>query len=207
MSPRIHHMLPLLLLAVSLSACNLGLPAPKVYQLPPLNRQADSTPMAMKVAAQTVSEDGVLELTWDDLVPPEWLPANILGDTKIEDLKDDDPRAIEFAAKMKELWAKAPVRKELEGKLIKLPGFVIPLESDGKKVTEFLLVPYMGACIHVPPPPANQTVYVKTGTTDAKIRRVFDTVWVTGRVKIEKIEGELATSGYTILATKIEPYQ
>ena len=210
MSFRNFRFLVLLLIGVSLAACDLEVPAPKVYQLPPSNTQkaevADVTEVKNETAPAKEDNDA-LELTWDDLVPPEWLPANLLNGVNINDLKDDDPRAKAYAAKLKELWDKAPVRKDLEGKLIKLPGFVVPLESDGKKVSEFLLVPYMGACIHVPPPPANQTVYVKTGETDAKIRKVFDTVWVTGRLKIEKIDSELATSGYTLYATKVEPYE
>ena len=47
--------------------------------------------------------------------------------------------------------------EEYNGKQVKLPGFVVPLEySDKGRVKEFLLVPYFGACIHYPPPPPNQ---------------------------------------------------
>ena len=50
--------------------------------------------------------------------------------------------------------------KSLEDKEVKLPGYVIPLEYYGREINTFLLVPYIGACIHVPPPPPNQIVYV-----------------------------------------------
>ena len=61
---------------------------------------------------------------------------------------------------------------ELAGQNLALPGFVLPLEYDGKKVTEFLLVPWVGACIHTPPPPPNQMVHViaKTHIDDNQFR-------------------------------------
>ena len=78
---------------------------------------------------------------------------------------------------------------------------------DDKLVREFLLVPYQGACIHVPPPPANQTIYVKTDDKSAGEYGYFDTVWVTGTIKVVKSVNELAESGYTILASGVEPYE
>jgi hypothetical protein len=51
-------------------------------------------------------------------------------------------------------WDRAPVVEEFDGQLVRIPGFVVPLESDGKTISEFLLVPYFGACVHVPPPPS-----------------------------------------------------
>ncbi len=52
------------------------------------------------------------------------------------------------------------VNQKLDNQEVRIPGFVVPLEGDAKKITAFLLVPYFGACIHVPPPPTNQVVYV-----------------------------------------------
>ncbi|MEW8586064.1 MAG: DUF3299 domain-containing protein, partial [Candidatus Thiodiazotropha sp.] len=104
-------------------------------------------------------------------------------------------------------WKEAPVVESLDGKRIKLPGFVVPIEGDGKKLTEFLLVPYYGACIHVPPPPANQTVYVKVPKGDAKIREAFDTVWVSGILSAKSFDSDLATAGYQIEAEEVTPYE
>ncbi|MDH5425655.1 MAG: DUF3299 domain-containing protein [Gammaproteobacteria bacterium] len=147
------------------------------------------------------------ELDWSDLVPADWQPEKLFQGISLEGIEDDDPRAKVYLEKMQKIWAEAPVVTKLDGKLVKIPGYVVPLEDDGTKVTEFLLVPYHGACIHEPPPPANQTVYVKTGTAEAKIRKMFDTVWVTGIMQLEKIDRELATSGYTINAIKVEPFE
>jgi len=199
----------LITIGLLLNACDLEVPEKKVYSLPQIETVAESpaTPDVTEPVKVAEKSDGSIELTWDDLVPADWRPDAVMSQYNIDEMKDDDPRVKELEAKLKQLWDVAPVVKELEGKLIKLPGYVVPVEDNGKKVTEFLLVPYQGACIHVPPPPANQTVYVITGEADAQIRKVFDTVWVTGIVKLEKIDRELATSGYTLLATKVEPYE
>ena len=102
----------------------------------------------------------------------------------------------------------APIKPSLNGKVVKLPGYVVPLETDGKKTSEFLLVPYYGACIHVPPPPASQTVFVTTkDKKGAKIRGLFDVVWVTGVMTAERQSTEMAEAGYTITASLVEPYQ
>ena len=201
----------LLITAMLFSACDRDVPEKQPYTLPQIatseteqNATADAKPASVP---ETKENDVATELSWDDLVPADWRPDALNKEFNIDEMKDNDPRAKEYEARLKQLWDVAPVVKELEGKLIKLPGYVVPIEDNGQKVTEFLLVPYQGACIHVPPPPANQTVYVITGDAEAKIRKVFDTVWVTGIVKLEKKDRELATSGYTLLATKVEPYE
>jgi hypothetical protein len=56
------------------------------------------------------------------------------------------------------------VNKKLDEQEVRIPGFVVPLEGDAKTVTAFLLVPYFGACIHVPPPPTNQVIYVSVNS-------------------------------------------
>jgi hypothetical protein len=90
---------------------------------------------------------------------------------------------------------------------VKLPGFVVPVDWDAKKIGEFLLVPYYGACIHVPPPPANQTVHVITAKGREYSGDLFDTVWVTGTLRIEHYSGEMAEAGYRLEATAVEPYE
>lgn len=99
----------------------------------------------------------------------------------------------------------APVVKELDGQLIKIPGFVVPLEGDDDKVTEFLLVPYFGACVHVPPPPSNQLIYV-TFPEGAPAEAMYDPIWVIGTLSTKEWKGELAQVGYTMVGTKVAPY-
>ncbi|MES9971366.1 MAG: DUF3299 domain-containing protein [Candidatus Thiodiazotropha sp.] len=150
----------------------------------------------------------VQELEWDAMIPDDYRPDKIMaqfGD--INALTDDDPRAQQIMDQLEAAWKEAPVVESLDGKRVKLPGFVVPIEGDGKKLTEFLLVPYYGACIHVPPPPANQTVYVKVPEGDAKIRQAFDTVWVYGIMSAKSFDSDLATAGYQIEAEKVTPYE
>ena len=148
------------------------------------------------------------ELDWDTLIPADYRPDKIMnqfGD--LDELDDDDPRARQVLAELEAAWNAAPVVESLDGKRVRLPGFVVPLEGDGEKLREFLLVPYYGACIHVPPPPANQTVYVTVPEGEAKIRQAFDTVWVTGTLSAKPFTSDLATAGYRIEAEDVSPYE
>ncbi|MET0072584.1 MAG: DUF3299 domain-containing protein [Candidatus Thiodiazotropha sp.] len=150
----------------------------------------------------------VQELNWDAMIPEDYRPDKIMaqfGD--INALEDDDPRAQQILDELEAAWKEAPVVESLDGKRVKLPGFVVPIEGDGKKLTEFLLVPYYGACIHVPPPPANQTVYVKVPKGDAEIREAFDTVWVSGVLSAKSFDSDLATAGYQIEAEEVTAYE
>ena len=103
------------------------------------------------------------------------------------------------------MWSNAPANTALGGKLVRIAGFVAPLDFlGGDQLSEFLLVPYFGACIHVPPPPANQIVYVilekPTGI------QMMDTVMVYGTLEIEKSESDIGDAGYRIRAVAVEPY-
>ncbi|WGW00642.1 DUF3299 domain-containing protein [Vibrio sp. YMD68] len=97
------------------------------------------------------------------------------------------------------------VRQELNNSIVKIPGFVIPLEGDANKVTEFLLVPYFGACIHVPPPPPNQIIYVKF-PEGAPVQQLWDVIYVIGTLKTETLSHELAETAYLIEGTAIAEY-
>jgi len=144
-------------------------------------------------------------LEWDELMPADFQPGALFEGVDLASLADDDPKALELMAKLREMWDAAPVVEALNGAQIRLPGFAIPLETDGQSASLFLLVPYYGACIHVPPPPANQTVLVES-PGGASIQRVFDAVWVTGRLAVEPVNTDLAKAGYTLIATQVEPY-
>ena len=97
----------------------------------------------------------------------------------------------------------APVVAELDGKRVHIGGYIVPLDFDATRVKEFLLVPFVGACIHVPPPPANQIVYVKT-EQGFDVQGTFDPVWVTGTLKVTPAFTGLAEAGYSLEAEKVE---
>jgi len=194
-------MLPLLLALVG--GCDGGKEAEPDNSAEP----APSAPTPTSTPLPEVAEAEAKELDWDALIPADWRPDKLMESYNVDELEDDDPRAQEMMDKLKVLWDKAPVVVELDGSQIRLPGFVVPLETDGDKVSSFLLVPYYGACIHVPPPPANQTVYVVTEPGEETRQELFDTVWVTGTLQVKHTSSEVGDAGYTIQADKIEPYE
>lgn len=160
-----------------------------------------------ELAAEPGAAGEYPELDWAALIPPEWRPDKLMEEYGVNDLADDEPRALELMDKLQALWKEAPVVPELDGKHIRLPGFVVPLEADAESVGEFLLVPYYGACIHVPPPPANQTIHVVTAKGGEYQGGLFDTVWVNGTLKVEPLSSELGEAGYRIDAVRVEPYE
>ena len=149
------------------------------------------------------------ELSWDDLMPPDWNPFAPMEDLapgsldQIEEGSEEDRRLMQ---QLQEARSSAPVVEALNGQNVRLPGYIVPLDFEGTEVTEFLLVPYFGACIHVPPPPSNQIVYVKT-VGPYPIDGMFAPVWVTGTLRTEAFLNLLGDAGYTRKATLVEPYE
>ena len=137
----------------------------------------------------------MLTLAWIDLVPEQ--ERNQFDDRGMPAIDHNNPEP------QQSLYG--AVRPELNNSQVKIPGFVIPLEGDADKVTEFLLVPFFGACIHVPPPPPNQIVYVKF-EEGAPVHELWDVVYVIGTLKTHAVSHELAQAGYLIEGTAIEPY-
>ena len=101
----------------------------------------------------------------------------------------------------------AEANRELDGLRVKVPGFVVPLErsADGL-LSEFFLVPYFGACIHVPPPPPNQIIYVRM-RAGAGLRSIEDAMWVTGTLHAGYKKSALGAAAYTLDGETLEPYQ
>lgn len=102
---------------------------------------------------------------------------------------------------------KAKELAELEGKVVKVPGFTVPLEDWASSATEFLLVPYVGACIHTPPPPPNQLVYIEMDEGKRAKMDGWNPVWVEGVLKIEMTESVYGHVGFTITGQKVYPYE
>nr|WP_244507276.1 DUF3299 domain-containing protein [Pseudomonas panipatensis] len=96
---------------------------------------------------------------------------------------------------------------ELAGKQIRLGGYPVPLANDAKgRVTEFFLVPYPGACIHVPPPPPNQIVLVRY-PKGLKIGDIYNPLWVTGTLKVETVSNDMADAAYAMDDAKVRAVQ
>jgi uncharacterized protein len=153
-----------------------------------------------------VGTANVQTVQWKDLVPTGYDPDRLLKKyyDDVANLSDSDPRAQRLAEGLRKAWENAPVVDALDNKLVKLSGFLVTLEGDGKAVSEFLLVPFFGACIHVPPPPSNQIVLVRTADKPFNVKQIFQTVAVTGRLRTQLVRNEVASASYVIEATHVE---
>lgn len=138
-----------------------------------------------------------LQLNWIDLVPEDQRAQFDIAGMPTTSTHDGDAAQQPMTG---------TVRTELDGSEVKIPGFVIPLEGDANNITEFLLVPYFGACIHVPPPPPNQIIYVKF-PSGAPVQELWDVVYVVGELKAETMEHELAQTGYLLNGVRLEVYE
>lgn len=144
-------------------------------------------------------------LQWDDLLPPGWDPRSALGGIDLSRIPEGSPEELELQRKMRKIWDNAPVRPELDGLRVRLPGYVVPLEYSTGALREFLLVPYFGACIHTPPPPANQIIQVSSAKRQSL--QTMDAVWVVGTLRVARSDTRMGISGYSLQATRIEPYR
>ncbi len=142
---------------------------------------------------------------WEQLIPAGWDPFKDLKALNLDTLKDNDPKAEEALQKMRKMWDNAPINPLVLGQSVRLPGYVVPLEDLPEGMKEFLLVPYFGACIHSPPPPANQIVHVVLDKP-AKRLRLMDVVWVSGPMSATKTDSHMGVAGYRIEARQVAPY-
>lgn len=99
-------------------------------------------------------------IAWDALVPKQWDPLKPYRAMNLDRLNDSDPKVLQMMRDMRATWDNAPTVAAMDGAAVKLPGYVVPLEEVNGELKEFLLVPYFGACVHTPPPPANQIIHV-----------------------------------------------
>lgn len=136
----------------------------------------------------------------------------------IETLKSQGINAEKALDARKRFMASAQLKAEtlnhkIDGKTVRMPGFIVPIEFDGIKGTDFLLVPYAGACIHLPPPPANQIVRISY-PQGFEVENIQYPVWVEGKIKAEKqtedvylVDGKTKlTMGYKMEGDLIERY-
>lgn len=219
--------LPVILLAGLLAACGEDKTATSQPPATPANTAGTAAP-ALPADAPAVGtpiadvaksaeegkpkQDGEFtEIEWENLELPGQGLADIIKkyQPQIDSIPEGDPAEDAVLEKMQSELNAAPVNPELNGKKIKIPGFISPLEVDETKgmVKEFLLVPYFGACIHVPPPPLNQTLLVKPQEGKSiGMERMYEPVWVYGTLSTDFVHTDLADAGYQINDAKVEVY-
>jgi uncharacterized protein len=100
-----------------------------------------------------------LEMRWSDLMPKSWDGQAFFNSLNVANLQDGDPAAAAALRELRQVWDNAPVQESMNGKRVKIRGYVLPLDKQDNGVKEYLIVPYFGACIHTPPPPANQVIH------------------------------------------------
>ena len=145
------------------------------------------------------------EIRWHELVPKEWDPTKRFRELELDSMRDSDPRTDRLLLDMRATWDNAPTVGAMDGAVVNLAGYVVPLDGTGGELREFLLVPYFGACIHSPPPPANQIVHV-TALRPLQGLRTMDAVWVSGTMNTARQSSIMGVSGYRIDAESVERY-
>ena len=189
--------------------------------------QADSTPGNAQASEQSHSLWGVkpgqaIPINWDDLMPEgaeeelerqqakfyEMLEkryaanATMLADAKPFD-QIEEGSTFDY---MPQLGTFDAVH-DLDGQLIRIPGYVVPFDfNEKRRQGEFLFVPYMGACIHTPPPPPNQIIFVRADPA-VQLRDIWSPYWLEGTLTTEETHSDVGDAAYALSLVKLEPYE
>ncbi|MDG1484952.1 MAG: DUF3299 domain-containing protein [Porticoccaceae bacterium] len=172
---------------------------------------------------KTTGKQGALSseyvtIQWTDLLPQDEVdilsnPPDYLND--IEDGSAEDqlnsPMNNSIVVEMEDRYQQAlvstRVKSEMDGRAVRIPGFIVPIEFNGEQtITEFFLVPYFGACLHMPPPPPNQIIYVKSAE-GLKLEALYYPFWISGDLKASMVENDMATAAYSMEMNNYEAYQ
>ncbi len=154
----------------------------------------------------------VIKIKWDELLPEAFRPDTVIAkyQDQLDKYTDDDsgPEIEALYAKITKEMTTSLVNKSIHNKWIKLPGFIAPLNNDNALITEFLLVPYFGACVHVPPPPTNQTVLVRVADNNGiKMEDSMGAFWISGKIQLDTNKTDIGEAGYSIQDAMIEFYE
>ncbi len=161
-------------------------------------------------AEETADSGDVAQIMWEDLIPKDFQPDSIMAkyQAQIDNIPEGSAEEKILFDKIMSEFNDAPPNDTLNGKQVRIPGFVTPLDEHKGMVKEFLLVPYFGSCIHSPPPPVNQTILVKPlEGKSISLEEIYEPVWVTGLMKVEFSNTDLAQAGYLIESAQLEIYQ
>ena len=163
--------------------------------------------------------DGYRTIDWIDLMPKEDLdallnPPEFLNDIEDGSAEDQINGQIQMSVEpagdssYQQALVSTRVVEAFDRQTIRLPGFIVPLEfgDEQQQVTRFFLVPYFGACIHLPPPPPNQIIYPEYDKA-FKLKSIYEPFWLYGTLHTKLIENDTATAAYTIKVERVELYE
>jgi Uncharacterized protein conserved in bacteria len=181
----------------------------------------------LEVSDRSGDQQQILELSWEDLMPEGeqevltdlyaefyyGLQQEMFESAVIEDLEpgqDIDLTAMIAEGSEQDTMSQIGtfnVVSALDGKQVRLPGYVVPLDFNAdSEYQNFLLVPYYGACLHTPPPPPNQIISV-TSEEAVRITSIYDPFWIEGKLSTGEYSTDLANSAYELKLSKLEPYE
>jgi len=188
-----------------------------IEAIKPRGELADQiAPMADKEKTGDTKNTTYTQIEWENLIPEDDLraldnPPAYLAD--IEDGSADDslPNQLKNPSspaedRYQQALNSKQIRPEFNGRHVRIPGYIVPLEFDDQQtITTFFLVPYFGACTHMPPPPPNQIVYAEY-EPGIRMEALYIPFWIEGTLSTTLIENDMATAAYSVSVAKIEPY-
>jgi hypothetical protein len=162
---------------------------------------------AVSVSASPGNE--YMEIEWTDLETPGQGMEDVVRkyESELEDLGSHSEELAALIEKIKEEFNALPANSAMNGKKVKLAGFIAPLDVDDSSgmLKTFLLVPYFGACIHVPPPPPIMIVLVEPEEGESiHMDDSFYPVWVYGTMSTDTVSTELAEASYQMQNARVE---
>jgi len=177
------------------------------------------TPTEKQIA--TISEvlpaSAFMQADWIDLLPADDLDALLNPPSYLDEIADGSAEDILSNTlknettdsgddRYQQALTSTNVKAIVNNAPIRIPAFIVPLEfDDDQNVTQFFMVPFFGACLHLPPPPPNQTIFVHY-PQGLKIESLYDAYWISGIVKISLVENEMATAAYSMEMHAFELY-
>ena len=213
----LRYLLPGLLLALVVSGCD-GTDSTELQAAEaPVTLSAEPEKSLTEDAQRAFDPAQFTTIEWIDLMPQEDLDALINPPSYINAIEDGSAAdqitsqlqsAIAAASddRYQQALVSTKIVPEMDGKAIRLPGFIVPLEfNDAQQVIQFFLVPFFGACIHVPPPPPNQILFVDY-PAGLQLENLYDPLWISGVLSASVVENDLATAAYTLEMEYSEEY-
>ena len=139
--------------------------------------------------------------------PPDYIGQIVDGSSEdnmdpLNELAKDNEQVQRFQSAL----ASTNIVEEYLGKKIRIPGFIVPLEGEDQTITEFFIVPFFGACLHMPPPPPNQIIHVQY-ETGVELENLYDAFWFEGTLSAKLISNDLGASAYALNIKSVYPHQ
>lgn len=171
-----------------------------------------------KAEDQEAQSSQHMTIQWTDLLPQDEIDILANPPSYISDIEDGSPEdqigsqannsiVLEMDDRYQQALVSTRIKPEMDGRSVRIPGFIVPLEFDGEQIiTEFFLVPYFGACLHMPPPAPNQIIYVKY-EKGLELEALYYPFWISGVLTASLIENDIATAAYAIEMDSYEAYQ